>query len=475
MANVRACANVDREIDATDKKRMSSYRALSWGGAILVVLGVMIMSLLSLRHKGAERTARLPDGSILTLQAVTFGTNHWAPAAFWKRLLLRLPDKVRARFGMALPTQYTTTTPQLAFWLTRKNRTDKRPWSYRLADESGFESLTILSDISPSFISLTSNLEQAVFGTDVFPRRSSTFRLRVYQGDNMHVHREEFINRSVHVADFAVQNPVRKSYPSWIAQRKPISRRDGEMEFKLTQLAITINPREGPEALGVFPNTWAEACFRITQAGHLCKDWKVESIELFEATGHAWRFFEVRGESTAVQSRLISETIGEEEMSTFAWPFWLQETAWKLRVEFTRKPEGHFADGELWTVKGIAAPAPKAVSTINQQTNLLGCPVRLLALVGEHAVLPGREHDVFGQTTIEVDVPPLPPHLRFEILSVTDDRGRVAERVMRSGNESFGCQIPPDAKTVDIKLALYPRRCAEYVVRPVVQTNAVSR
>ncbi|MBI4324150.1 MAG: hypothetical protein HY674_02685 [Chloroflexi bacterium] len=410
----------------------------------------------------------------MTLQTVTFGTNHWSPAAFWKRLLLRLPDKVRVRLGKALPTQYTTSTPQLAFWLTRKNKTDKRPLSYRLADESRFESLTILSDISPSFTALNSNLEQAVFGTEVFPRRSSTFRLRVYQGDNMLVHREEFINRLAHVADFAVQNPVRKSYPSWTAQRKPIARRDGEMEFTLTKLALTINPREGPEALYVFPNTWAEACFRITQAGHLCKDWKVESIELFEATGQAWRFFEARGESAAVQSRLISETIGEEEASTFAWPFWLQETAWKLRVEFTRKPEAHFADGELWTVKGIAVPTPRAVTMINQSTNLLGRPVRLLALVGEHAVLPGREHDVFGQTTIEVDVPPLPSELHFKILSVTDDRGRVAEQVMRSGNESFGCPIPPDARTVDIKLALYQRRCAEYVVRPTVQTADVA-
>ena len=239
---------------------MHSYRALSWGGAILVVLGMTVVSLLSLRHKEAERTARLPDGSILTLQAVTFGTNHCAASAFWRRLFKPLPEKLLARWGMALPPQYTTSTPQLAFWLTRKDKADERPLSYRLADESGFESLTILSDISPHFITLSTNLEQAVFDTEVFPRRSSAFRLRVYQGDNLLVPREESITCSVPVADFAVRNPVRKSYPSWTAQRKPMARRDGEMEFILTNRHYYKSSCRTGSTLR-FSNTWAEACF----------------------------------------------------------------------------------------------------------------------------------------------------------------------------------------------------------------------
>jgi hypothetical protein len=89
--------------------------------------------------------------------------------------------------------------------------------------------------------------------------------------------------------------------------------------------------------------------------------------------------------------------------------------------------------------------------------------VGVLALVGEQATLPGREHDVFGLTTLEVELPSLPDALRFDVVEARDDRGDLVEVVSSLGLQSQGLRLADGARTVDLRLALTPRCRVEWV------------
>jgi hypothetical protein len=298
-----------------------------------------------------------------------------------------------------------------------------------------------------------------------FPRRAETLRFCV-RTTSAH-------GKSGPLAELRVKNPVRGPFPVWTPEPLLLPKRIDDLEFSLVNFEIeVVRGKHGYRWLDA-PQPWATLAFHVASEGRTEPVWSTAGFVLSDATGNT---VALPGETQRVMDRFTDPQLPRREVDrthhtvSFLWPLWLDEPAYRLRVEFMRGPEAQFPIGDVLEVKAVPVPPASGLSMIDLRTNLHGAEVRLLALVGEHATLPGREHDVFGQTTLEVDVPPLPDDLRFDVVELRDDQGRLAEPAPGAGSQSYGFRIPGDARTVDLKVAVSKRYVVEFLVKPILRT-----
>ena len=413
-----------------------------------------------------QRAIALPNGSTLVLKSVTYGTNHLAPPQMLSLLRERLPPAWRSVLGVQRPGRFSPVQPHIVFWLVvRHPDRGAQPVLGGMAakaslfDTNGIEQRDLewqghwANDSGESF---------EAFSSAVFPRRQPLIRLRLHWPSSPNDPGPS--ETPLRPLDFIVRNPLSSRWPEWTPTSLPASVTNDATEFTLVGLEVEVAPSAASAAASPARSVQATARFAITEAGKPFPDWTVDRLQVSDATGNSVRLAAQRIERVVP----ATEVIGSESV-TFPWPLWLDEPAYQLQFEFVRKPDAAFTPDEVCEVRGVAVPRADAISTINLRTNLLGYDLSLLALVGEHATLPGREHDVFGQTTLEVEFPTLPDSLRFDVVSVVDDAGRQAEPAPGAGSQSYGFKIPEDAKTVNLKVALSKRRIAGYLVKPVVR------
>jgi hypothetical protein len=296
--------------------------------------------------------------------------------------------------------------------------------------------------------------EEVVLSTACFPRRSRQFRLRLYP--------TSAAGDPLPLADFAITRAPSADYPHWQAESLPATRREGDLEFTLTRLTVvpSTNP-PGRAEVGRRAHV-ATAWFSVRWQGRPQAGWGIRAIRLTEATGNALMLFPSADPWGLRRTAAADGTL----VCQFPWPFWSSEPAWKFQVEFGPESVSALSPEAHGTFRRVLVPPRDGLIHLDLRTNLSGMDCRVLALVGEHASLPGREHDVHEQTTLEVEVPYLPDDLRFDVLRVADDQQRTARAAMSIERRSYGFQIAADAKTVDITLAVYPRRSVAYHARP---------
>jgi hypothetical protein len=429
-------------------------------GAVLFTLAMALTARLR------PQRFTLPDGATITLKAVAFGTNHHAPPRLLTRCREQLPPGWLSRLGLAPATRFDSLQPRICFWFSvRPAPADLDSGRLRLAgnlsllDEHGIEQRN-LAWLGCTADGPRESLE--ALSPDVFPRRQPRLHLRLrWPGAPADLRSTELPSAPV---DFVVRNPLRSDWAEWTPTRLPVTAQSGDAEFTLAGLEVKVVPSTSSAPSSIARDTQATARFAVTSGGGRSSEWTVDSIQLQDATGNS-----VRLASPRTGREEVREAPDAPQIVDFHWPLWLDEPAYRMRVEFVRKPDAVFPPGEVLEVRGVPVPPANGLSLLHARTNLQGLEVNLMALVGEQATLPGREHDVFGQTTLEVDVPPLPDDLRFDVVRVVDDRGQPARQVMASGNQSFGFQIAPDARTVDIRVAVSRRRIVEYLVKPQLQ------
>src|ERR1700690_2838224 len=153
-----------------------------FGSLCLIVLAGIVVVLRQPKPI-ASGPLSLPDGSVVRILAVTYGTNHVVgrPLA---RLVARMPAALQAGLldllGKRAAVQFSTTTsePKLVIWLGRATNNAATPpaSSYVtafLADASGF-----ISGDHASIYGWWSNPEQMQFG--VIPRRDPVLAVNFF-------------------------------------------------------------------------------------------------------------------------------------------------------------------------------------------------------------------------------------------------------------------------------------------------------
>jgi hypothetical protein len=418
----------------------------------------------------ATWVAQLPDGTILRLEAVTYGKQHdFEPeSSLWSSLRRILPIfPGRADFSRG------TDRDSLLCWVSRRDRASGKylnlgSWGQTVAlDEHGCriaasEPQVLAGDTCASWCAagkpppLAPPKYRFIVGLaelQPFPRRRRAFKLRF----------DDVNGRPL--AEFTVPNPAPGPHPRWTPSPLPITKRDGDLSVTLTRLV------RGEEA-------WMNPTFLFRQNGKLTSEWETGEVTFSDATGNS-----------------------AERWRCTLCPY---EPAWKLQTKLFRTARARFAPNELWTVRGVPVPKPGTASRLSGTGTLGGTTLDLLAIAAAGTVSysngvptaqaspgPGQlagtrggsmsssSTTVNGVTREQLTVTMGLPHVAVAVPGITadhrltlravDDRGR--QIISESGQGSFNklflsLDIPPGSKSLDLTFAIHTCRRVEFVVKP---------
>jgi hypothetical protein len=433
-------------------------------GAIFAILVATLWGLS--REPPPLQVQRLPDGSVLRLEAVTTGTGRRVVLGrYWQRLLVMALPSARRLIGDAVLELPTSRTGDVVFWTSAPLPAPGPPSSLGAVffDEHGCE-----FPAGAFWGALWRQREVDGWTAQAFPRRGRRLGLRLY--------RDRGSSPSVPMAELTVPNPAPGPYPTWKGQPTPISRQDGGLTFTLTSLATGLKERgpvRPPAARG--QGTWTCATVRMTGSGRAAEGQQLYTMTLSDATGNEIidiGFHWVR--ATGETHFLFLGSLGRDE------------AAWKARVECSRF--ARFPPADLWTVQGVAVPAPGAVTSCSTKTTRHGVTLELMEIAGPGATIAPEEglrpepslNVPTGRHCISVRAlsPPnglqLGRGLRVSLVRMTGERGRpislldrdASASISSSGRHRFEVTIPSGTKRVDLTFAVSKSRFVEFMAQP---------
>jgi hypothetical protein len=317
---------------------------------LAIVLGFFALVGLALVLMPESKTAAvqkrtLPDGTILTLEQVTYGQQHnfYFHNNWWTSLWRGLPRSLQ-RFAPrgGNMTSTSTRTNGIVFWMSRfdpklagANRgyvnVGTGTHELQLVDEHGCAQR--LGGYSSSGDGKGKLIN--AFGLDIFPRRQKSFKL--IMRDTSATGPKQI------VAEFEVPNPGPTAHPTWKPEGIPQSRTNGGLEFVFNRWRTgTYNGQ-----LSAHPD------YEIREHGVKRTDWASASTEYRDASGNEnW-----------------------QSLCT-------NETAWRLETQFRRTAEAQFAPEEIWAVKNLPVLGSNQIIVTNLSAEVLGVGLKLFAFGG---------------------------------------------------------------------------------------------
>ena len=435
-----------------------SPKVARWMVGTIIAAAVVILVLRLGSTDSTRRPVTLPDGTVLTLEKVSFGTeHHYRHGTFWQRLIWRLSPALGSRFNMSRPgeQQHRSPTPTLCLFFHR-TAAPSNSWPEDLfvtvCDENEVE-------YAPGLIGWSRPLRTGprAFGderlevryAEHFPRRAQTLLLRAYSWSRVNAGDIRFIN----AGEVRIPNPAFASFPVWTAEPLPTIRRAGDLEVTLTNLEVVVDPQEKLRLNKKNLKTGLRAGFHLTNNSELPTDWKVESIRLDDATGNSLYLWSGAGAQPMQPGMFASP-----------WRLGLDEPAWRFRVELSRQT--NFTEEDLCIIADAPViPNPGSPSTPFQAT-IKGTTISFQKVI--------RQNNWGGNASIEVEVSPKPESFRIALVKAIDDHGRTIEIMkppvgygdFRFGPHYFGIQIPADSKTLTLTFARRESRFVEFTARP---------
>ncbi len=310
-------------------QRWSRGRKVACAGvaAGLLVVGVGLWIFLS----GDPGSGRLLDGTRVRLEQATYGTNHVSPVSLLAPWVRRLPAKWRDKLGWRWGSgrTFSSSTPMYTFWIKQsRNPENELRVVYAIVDEHGLESPMIFNGpfdnyLPQGFGSKTMGVE---IGTSVFPRKSASFFLRLYQSDGK--------GNRPRVAEFRVRNVAPQTASTWTARPLPLTERTNQFAFVLTKATVG-GPAPGP-LKGRYANCvgeWCEFRFRVTEDDRPAEGWRILEIWISEESGNQVR---ISGEDVGSFNGQFYRQEGDEIVCVHRWEFWADQPAWKVRVHFLK-------------------------------------------------------------------------------------------------------------------------------------------
>jgi len=410
---------------------------------IVAVVGAVLFSALQ------KETRLLPDGSVLTLEAVTYGTRHRFIAGTWLQQLLHavLPARHKQHSG-CLVKVYDTGENKLVLWTTHldpRKGTGAMGDSLDLfiEDEQGHE---------PSLCSSTREGLLAVRGIEyweasVFPRRSQTLRLRFYRQGSRDL-----------LAEFAVSNPTPGPFPTWTSEPLPATRHYGNVSLTLVSFTTGLDGPNNTEPARPGELIRGLIRYRLNENDRRARSWELQRVRLWDATGNTEEHY------------FPSET----ELEFFG-ALAAGETAWKMNFQIARDLDSAFTPQEYWIVRGLSIPNPNTVTHTTATATRLGVTLRLLGIAGpgNQSVWPA------GWSSDELTIVVRASSLRDDFavaVRAADERGRRLHTSTLTGGWEiatsrkqdyyFYVKAPPDAKSVSLRVLVSRAPKFEFLASP---------
>ncbi len=467
-------------------------------GAALVAMGLTIAAgAWVLTREAPGPACRLPDGSLLELRGVSYGSHHrLMEQRLWQKLLAPLlPPGLQGREVAVVGTPAN----RLVVWFrTRSGPPAWRPGHWiEAVDEHG-------CCVGRGWEGPTEpGLPDRVGVLEAYPRRAGQFRLQVYQR-----------GAAAPIAQFTVFNPNPGPYPTWKPHPLPMEQRQENLKVRL--MALTTErpgdrrwPLRSPMLLPLnepgsvvdftaWEGTWAQAWFQIAENGAPSSRWKLAGLVVSDATGNTvpYRTAEAGGTSRSFgvkaggRSGTVSYSPPEGDLLGAADPsgslriafpgLCLREAAWKLRSTFSYAgPEALHPADLHWTITpALAVPAPGRVHSGVPYMGT-GAALRLQAVLGRGAF--GTDKPLLRDANVRVFVTSPRDDGLTLALRAMDDRGHEVV-CSRGGTLNMGTyhkwwfdlKTRPGAKSMTLTFTGWKGRTFDFVARPVRSTEVSS-
>jgi hypothetical protein len=435
-------------------------RRLRWGVplSIIAVAAVVFVSVGLLGGRSRSRGQLLPDGTLLSFEAITYGREHRIVRGTWWQKLLNplLTNELRNRFGMMFPRHQSASVNTLVFWTLRDLPALSGPgrvgsWEARgvAFDEAGNAGETVMRGLGDGAFYGTPLLE--TWELAAFPRRGQRVGVRLYTRPPGEAW--------VPAAEFLVFNPDPGPHPTWKPQPLPVTVRQGDTAFILTRFRTGVDGAGGPDPPSEV-EAWTEATFRVTEKGKPTTAWEPVDVVVSDATGNTWKPPVCLYEWKDGEARLF-----------FRGALWRSEPAWKLKVEFV--PAAGEDESSLWTVRGAPVPAAGVFARSDARDARNGVTLRLMGISGEGARARAPVGSPASPETpaVHVRLSPPPQGMRLRLVRATDERGRPCALSRPQGgfvgNYNFRFLPPAGAKSLALSFAVHRQsRFVEFVAAP---------
>jgi hypothetical protein len=426
-------------------------------GAIIV--GLVILTSDALSHAADVPTLTLPDGSVISIAAITYGTNHVVGSTL-ARLVASLPASLetgvrRVAGQRAAPRfQQTTVKEELAVWVERiKPATNKsKGGSIRafLADSNGF--------ISGKDVWYSDSATAHALNFSVFPRRSEQLSLHLfYSGSTGGV---------FHCGSLPFTNPEYRKYPEWQPEPLPAVKRAGDVEVTLSSVVTGHDSQTIHTALPGGGKRVTRGTDRKDGRTFTACEVKLRSLA---DTNHIWQ---VTGEelSDATGNAISNTTMswdGAEANFAFSPSLWPGEKAWRLKLELKRRKG--FSEEEQLHFTGVPLGAIGGTNVLSISTNHSSIHVTLAEVI-RRAALTNDSWSSSELSQVKFLHSPLPAGMHMDLINAVTDGGVTLEAgSWSSSNNERSYQfrnIPADAKTADFTFVIQRSIVAEFTVKP---------
>jgi hypothetical protein len=407
----------------------------------------------------------LPDGSVVKIVAVTYGTNHVIGPPVW-RLLAQLPPNLQGVlsrwqwFGNQISKVRTTGTsdPTMIVWLEAATNSVTAPFGNSsfdvcLADGSGF-----ISGNSAWLSGWWVNPAELQF--HAVPRRDRLISLNFFQ------HNPDGTVRPCGSLVFA--NPVFGEFSQWRPETLPFTKHAGDVAVTLEKFSTGHddntsykNLSGGRRAVEFGTNRVGRnrnvSFIHMTSLSDTNQVWRMVGAELSDAAGNR------------LHSSVTSWGGETEDFFAFEPGLWPSENAWKLKCEIKRIRG--FAPEELLTFKDVPLGRLQATNRVGWTTNLSGVSVTL-DYISRRAPQTNDTWSANRMSDVHFIIYGLTNDLLLDLVSARVDNGTNLQYPSwsSSGSEQnyYLKNVPLEATNADFTFAVHRSRAVEFLVKPEV-------
>lgn len=341
----------------------------------------------------------MPDGTILALEAVTWGKSH--------EYEIEIPVQGFEFFpsGRTRRIHHGTSRDQTVLWFSRRDATTGKAldfdwWSHAtVVDSHGCEIRDNDNEArrhshhahgssgsgGRPFRSLSAQSHGQEFTSIIATSGLPTFR---YEGDTFTLRMYDLAGTQVGEFQIKDPNPTKGSYPVWKPEKVPATRTNGDLKITLASVGGELNQSERTRngRKYIQKRTRLTCEFQVVEKGEPTSRWQSRSLMVSDALGNS------------LNNHDVSQLCPHEE-------------AWKLTTKFYRmEKRENFDESELWTVKDLEIPAANKTQYIRKKEKRLGVEFELIAVGGggkkaTYSGLVPKNSGGYGNSTKIGDVP----------------------------------------------------------------------
>lgn len=368
--------------DARDERARRQRWLWALGGVLLVA--ACVARIVIVRGGDTLAEATLADGTILRLEAVTFGAKQKLIIQPQSSKVLTLLNFQQYQPEISASAEFGEVFPKCGVWLTRRDPQTGAPldldWlSHCTAiDADGWESVsvstgrchwttavptnpyedTVHRDRQPFQALPSGSYQEIVAGAflPLFTPQAGRFRLNVYDTENKVV---ATFDAPYSPEPQQEQKQQQTQQPNWAPMQLPATQSSGDLEVTLERVGWTSRPTDLSVAEQKLPTLQLKPQATIRWQGQPSDDWK-----------------------------LITENcmVVEDGLGNLAFMDKCRLTphvsAWKLTCLLWRKPEGRFEPHEEWDSGAIEIPAAAESRALDLVGDVQGASVQVLKVFG---------------------------------------------------------------------------------------------